>query len=120
LIKIDKTVYDPPAEGDGRRVLVMTLWPRGVSKSRIDVWMKELGTPRETMKKWKSGSISWDELVKEYRKSLSGKEHVLARLAEESRNGTVTLLCVEKDLARCHRSLLKEAIESAGHKTSRN
>jgi uncharacterized protein YeaO (DUF488 family) len=119
LIKIYKTVYDPPEPTDGRRVLVMTLWPRGVSKERVDVWMKELGTPRKTMKKWKSGSITWDELVKEYKRSLRGKEHLIQKLAEESRKGTVTLLCVEKDPARCHRSLLRDAIESAARKTSR-
>jgi uncharacterized protein YeaO (DUF488 family) len=118
LIKIDKTVYDPPEPTDGRRVLVMTLWPRGISKARVDVWMKELGTPRETMKKWKSGSMTWNELVRQYKRSLRGKENLLVELAEESRNGTITLLCVEKDPSRCHRSLLKDAIEDVGHKTS--
>jgi uncharacterized protein YeaO (DUF488 family) len=36
---------------------------------------------------------------------------MLKDLAEESRNGTITLLCTEKDATTCHRSLLKAAIE---------
>ncbi len=111
MIKIAKTVYDPPEPSDGKRVLVMTLWPRGISKQKVDVWMKELGTPKETMKRWKSGQLTWEELVKEYRRSLRGKEGLIRQLSEESKKGTVTLLCVEKDPTRCHRSILKEAIE---------
>ncbi len=48
MINITKSVYppNPPREAsDGKRILVMTLWPRGVSKDKVDVWMKDLGTP---------------------------------------------------------------------------
>ena len=111
MIRIEKTVYDPPEPSDGKRVLVMTLWPRGVSKGKVDVWMKDLGTRRETIKRWKAGKITWAEFTKEYRKSLKGKENLLRQLSAESKKGAVTLLCTEKDYTRCHRSLLKEAIE---------
>lgn len=89
----------------------MSLWPRGVSKDKVDAWMKELGTPKELIKKWKAGKIEWPEFAKEYRRSLKGKERELRQLREESRHMTITLLCTEKDPSRCHRSLLKEAIE---------
>ncbi len=36
---------------------------------------------------------------------------MLRKLAEESRKGTITLLCTEKDPSLCHRSLLKSMIE---------
>lgn len=111
LISITKTVYDPPGPSDGKRILVMTLWPRGVAKDKVDVWMKELGTPRETIRKWKAGRITWSEFVKEYKKSLKGKDPLLKQLSDESKKGTITLLCTEKDQSRCHRSILKEAIE---------
>lgn len=107
-----KSIYDPPRRNDGRRVLVMTLWPRGVSKGKVDVWLKELGTPRELIKKWKGGEVTWAEFSRGYRSSLKGKEGLLKSLAAESRKGTVTLLCTEKDPSACHRSILKEAIES--------
>jgi len=39
-----KRVYEPKEKSDGLRVLIMRLWPRGIKKSHIDVWLKELGT----------------------------------------------------------------------------
>lgn len=89
----------------------MRLWPRGISKDKVDVWMKDLGTERELIARWKGGKISWDRFAAEYKKSLKGKEEELKRLAEESKSGTITLLCTDRDPARCHRSLLKGAIE---------
>jgi uncharacterized protein YeaO (DUF488 family) len=112
MIRIEKSVYSPPDRSDGKRILVMTLWPRGVSKDKVDLWMKELGTPRELIKRYKAGEIRWSEYAVEYRKSLKGKEGLLKSLAAESRKGTITLLCTEKDPSTCHRSLLKAAIES--------
>ena len=111
MIRIEKSVYAPKEPSDGKRVLVMTLWPRGVSKDKIDVWMKELGTPRELIKRYKSGKVEWRQFKSEYSRSLKGKEGMLRDLAEESKKGTITLLCTEKDPTRCHRSILKEAIE---------
>ncbi|MGI9457687.1 MAG: DUF488 domain-containing protein, partial [Aeoliella sp.] len=37
-----KRVYDPPTTGDGRRILVDRLWPRGLSKenAKVDMWVK--------------------------------------------------------------------------------
>ena len=112
LIRIEKSVYAPKETSDGKRILVMTLWPRGVSRDKVDVWMKELGTPRELIRRYKTGKVSWDAYASEYRRSLRGKEEVLKSLARESRTGTITLLCTEKDPGACHRSLLKAAIEA--------
>ncbi len=106
-----KTVYDAPERSDGKRVLVMRLWPRGVSKGKVDLWMKELGTERDLIKKWKTGEMPWDDFARRYDASLKGKEALLRELAEESKDGTMTLLCGCADEARCHRSLLKRAIE---------
>lgn len=89
----------------------MTLWPRGIAKQKVDVWMKELGTPKETMKSWKAGKIGWEEYGREYKKSLRGKEALLRKLSDESKKGTITLLCVERDEGRCHRSILRSVIE---------
>ena len=44
-----KRVYDEPEPGDGTRVLVERLWPRGLSKERahVDLWLKEIAPSRE-------------------------------------------------------------------------
>ena len=111
MIRTQKSVYDKPEASDGKRILVMTLWPRGISKDKVDVWMKELGTPKELIREWKSGNLSWERYAIRYRESLKGKEELLRRLADESRKGTITLLCTEKDPSLCHRSLLRTEIE---------
>ena len=90
----------------------MTIWPRGVSKDKVDLWLKELGTPRELIRLYKSGKLPWSDYAAEYRRSLKGKEALLRNLAAESSKGTITLLCTEQDANACHRSLLKRAIES--------
>ena len=72
MIKVEKSVYEPRQSTDGKRILVMTLWPRGVSKDKVDVWMKELGTPRELIGRFMSGEVPWDEFVDEYRNCLKG------------------------------------------------
>jgi uncharacterized protein YeaO (DUF488 family) len=111
LIKTAKTVYDKPESSDGKRILVMRLWPRGISKDKVDVWMKELGTDRDLIKRWKSGNVTWAEFSREYRKSLKGKEEELKELAKESQEGDITLLCTDKDAEHCHRTLLAKEIE---------
>ncbi len=51
-IKI-KRIYDEPTDGDGYRVLVDRLWPRGISRkdSRLDEWNKEIA-PSPELRKW--------------------------------------------------------------------
>lgn len=112
MLKISKTIYDPPETADGKRILVMSIWPRGISKEKINLWMKELGTEKELIKKWKEEKISWEEFSKEYKKSLKGKEPILKELAQESKKHTISLLCSCKDEKHCHRWLLKQAIEA--------
>ena len=111
MIKTSKSIYDKPGPEDGERVLVMSKWPRGVSKGRVDLWMKDLGTPLELVHAWKEGRMTWPELSKRYVASLKGKEPLLQELAEKSKKGAVTLLCTDKDEERCHRSLLRREIE---------
>jgi uncharacterized protein YeaO (DUF488 family) len=111
VIKTDKTVYDKPERSDGKRILVMRIWPRGISKDKIDVWLKDLGTEKDLIKKWKSGKIGWADFAKEYKKSLRGKEDVLRELAIESETEDITLLCTDREAAHCHRTLLAEEIQ---------
>lgn len=110
-INIEKNIYDPKDKDDGFRLLVMRLWPRGVAKSAIDLWMKELGTENDLIHAWKAQTISWADFSKRYLASLKGKETLLDELAKRSKKETITLLCSCKDAKHCHRSLLKQAIE---------
>ncbi|HET6534216.1 MAG TPA: DUF488 family protein [Actinoplanes sp.] len=48
-----KRVYDEPAPGDGFRVLVDRLWPRGLTKERaaLDGWLKDVA-PSAGLRSW--------------------------------------------------------------------
>jgi uncharacterized protein YeaO (DUF488 family) len=37
MINIHKTVYDPSSREDGKRILVMRIWPRGVVSYLLDL-----------------------------------------------------------------------------------
>ena len=39
-----KRVYEQPDKGDGERILVDRLWPRGLTKEKagVDLWLKEI------------------------------------------------------------------------------
>ena len=110
-----KRVYEPPARSDGTRVLVMRLWPRGVRKSVIDVWLKDLGAELPNLRAFKAGRIGWPEMRRRYLAGLRRQPAAgsLAELRRLARRGTVTVLCSCADEARCHRSLLRLVVAVA-------
>ena len=114
MVKI-KRVYEPSDKGDGLRVLVMRLWPRGIRKERVDLWLRELGADLDMLKAWKAGTIGWPERKRRYLAGLKRPEAAaqLAELRELAARGTVTLLCSCKDERQCHRSILKSAVGRA-------
>ena len=48
-----KRAYAPAAAGDGTRILIDRLWPRGISKQRaaLDEWLKEIA-PSTELRQW--------------------------------------------------------------------
>jgi uncharacterized protein YeaO (DUF488 family) len=53
-----KRVYEKPARGDGYRVLVDRLWPRGLSKSQaaLHSWLRDL-SPSDQLRRWFHGHL---------------------------------------------------------------
>ncbi len=108
-----KRVYDPKEPDDGLRVLVMRLWPRGIRKDRIDLWLKELGADRALLADWKAGRVTWPERKRRYLRGLDEPAAAaqLDQLRGLATREPVTLLCACKDERECHRSLLKDVLE---------
>ncbi|HYS16772.1 MAG TPA: DUF488 family protein [Candidatus Binatia bacterium] len=104
-----KRIYDPPAESDGTRVLIMRLWPRGIRKSRVDLWLKELGPVLPLLRAFRAGEVDWAEYTRRYLEGLGRAEAQapLATVRDAAKDGRVTLFCGCADEARCHRSLLR-------------
>src|SRR6266446_6720599 len=107
-----KRVYDKPERSDGTRVLVMRLWPRGVKKSAVDLWLKDLGAEIASLRAFKAGRIGWPEMRRRYLAGLRREPaaSALKRLRAMARRGRVTALCSCADPKRCHRSLLGAAL----------
>ncbi len=104
-----KRVYDPASPDDGARVLIMRLWPRGIRKERVDVWLKELGPVVPLLRAFRDGKLGWAEYRRRYLNGLERPEAqaALGEVRKLARRGPVTLLCGCADAARCHRSLLR-------------
>lgn len=94
------------------RILVMRLWPRGIKKTAVDLWLKELGADVANIKAWKAGRLAWPEMRRRYLAGLKRPQAAeqLAELHAHSRRRTVTLLCSCEDEARCHRGILKSLL----------
>ncbi len=104
-----KRIYEPVASDDGERVLIMRLWPRGIRKERVSVWLKELGPVPELLRAYLDEQISWEQYVPRYLAGLARPEAeaAIAEVQRRGATGRVTLLCGCPDETRCHRSLLK-------------
>ena len=104
-----KRIYEKPARGDGLRVLVMRLWPRGIRKQAVDLWLKDLGADVSNLRAWKAGRLDWPEMRKRYLAGL--KEPVaaaaLAQLEALACRRVVTVLCSCEAESRCHRGILR-------------
>lgn len=94
-----KRVYEPSDKNDGTRILVDRLWPRGLAKAKagVDIWLKELAPSAELRKWFGHDPDKWTEFKKRYLVELAENDEQLARLREEIKKGTVTLLYGAKD-----------------------
>jgi uncharacterized protein YeaO (DUF488 family) len=89
-----KRAYEPRARGDGRRILVERLWPRGMTKESLGAytWMKEVA-PSAELREWFAHRVArWPEFRRRYIKELNAKSEVWIPLLDASTRGAVTLL----------------------------
>jgi uncharacterized protein YeaO (DUF488 family) len=110
-----KRAYVAPEPGDGFRVLVDRLWPRGVSKSsaQIDLWLKEIA-PSTALRKWFGHDASkWAKFRERYFRELDKNPDAVAKLLEQVRRGTVTLVYSAKDQEHNDAVALREYLASA-------
>jgi len=89
-----KRAYDPAEPGDGVRILVDRLWPRGVSKAKaaLDDWMKEIAPSAELRKWFGHDPARWTEFQRRYRAELREQSEALAVIRDLARTRVVTLV----------------------------
>ena len=94
-----KRVYDPVEPADGTRFLVERLWPRGISKARLQVeaWLKEVGPSTELRKWFSHDPKKWGEFRKRYRRELDSRPEAWRPIVSRARRGRVTLVYSSHD-----------------------
>jgi len=96
-----KRIYDPAEAGDGHRVLVDRLWPRGLRKedAGIDEWLREIAPSPELRKWFGHEPARWRGFVTRYKRELSAPQAQahLERLRGMARRATVTLLYAARE-----------------------
>jgi len=108
-----KRVYDPRDAGDGRRVLVDRLWPRGLSKedAKIYYWAREIA-PSDALRQWYGHDPDkWPEFKSRYFAELDANPDGFAELLRQMGEGTVTFL-FSKEPQLNNAFALKEYVES--------
>jgi uncharacterized protein YeaO (DUF488 family) len=112
-----KRIYAPAEDGDGFRVLVDRLWPRGVSKDkvRIDLWLKDIAPSDALRRRVHADPSAWDAFVLDYAHELAREpaRAAAAELRKHLREGPVTLLYAARDEARNNAVALKRLLEKA-------
>jgi len=96
-----RRVYDAPARGDGNRVLVDRIWPRGLTKAQagLSEWCKPVA-PSTALRTWYGHDPErFEEFARRYREELTepDRAEALAHLRELAANGTLTLLTATRD-----------------------
>ena len=91
-----RRAYEEPDPGDGIRVLVDRIWPRGLTKARaaLDQWCKDVAPSDEPRKWYGHDPGRFEEFGCRYRLELQDrrKAGALAHLRELAKDGRLTLL----------------------------
>ena len=68
-----RRVYDDPTRGDGNRVLVDRIWPRGMTKEKanLDEWCKAIAPSAELRKWYHHDPGRFTEFTRRYREELT-------------------------------------------------
>jgi uncharacterized protein YeaO (DUF488 family) len=105
-----KRAYDPPAPGDGRRVLVDRIWPRGIARDdlRIDAWLKELAPSAGLRKGFGHDPKKWEQFKERYARELDGRPDALAQLVQMAKAGRLTLVFGARDTEHNNAVALRE------------
>jgi len=109
-----KRVYDAPDAGDGVRILVDRLWPRGLSrdKAAVDHWFKEIAPSAELRRWFGHEPERWVEFRHRYFAELDRNPEQVAMLRKAIGRRRATLLYAAKDDEHNNARALRDYLKS--------
>ena len=106
---------------DARKIIVMRYMPKSLKDPKYNLeWMPHLAPQDMILNKYKSGTISFSELLDEFDDYLNGNKLVKQTVEDIKRDllegNDIYLICCEKNHFECHRSqLLTHICSGFGH-----
>ncbi len=108
-----KRVYEPRQRGDGTRLLVERLWPRGIKKEELHAksWLKEVA-PSDELRRWfNHDPKKWIAFKRRYDAELDKKSETWKPILKAARKGSVTFLYSARDTEHNNAVALKAYLE---------
>lgn len=106
-----KRVYEDAEPEDGFRVLVDRLWPRGVKKDKIDLWLKEVGPSNELRNWFHHEPRKFADFTRKYRAELGKNSAVIELRKLRSEHKVITLLYGARDTESNQAVVLRDFLE---------
>ncbi|MGZ7069074.1 MAG: DUF488 domain-containing protein [Methanobacterium sp.] len=113
---IIKRAYQPAEDGDGFRILVDRLWPRGISKekAKLDLWLKDIAPSNELRKWFAHDPERWEEFQIKYCEELKDKKEFLNQIKNiEREKSTITLVYGAKDEEHNNAIVLRDKLKDS-------
>jgi len=113
-----KRVYEPVDSGDGFRVLVDRLWPRGMKKEavHIDLWAKDVAPSTELRKWFNHEELKFTEFRQKFLAELAGKKDAVRELLTSAESQRITLLYAANNLNVNHAIVLRDFLLGQGNR----
>ena len=108
-----KRIYEASGPGDGARILVDRLWPRGISKEAAEIvfWARDVA-PSNELRRWYSHEHSrWAGFKKRYFAELDANPEGVA-LLQKNLDKKVTFLFSSRERKLNNAEALKEYVEA--------
>jgi uncharacterized protein YeaO (DUF488 family) len=110
-----KRAYDRAEAGDGYRILIDHVWPRGVTRERacLDQWARELA-PTDELRKWfDHDPARFAEFRRRYREELAEHSDRLDELRRRAASGPLTIVYAARDREHNNAVVLSELLRDS-------
>lgn len=107
-----KRIYERPERGDGARLLVDRLWPRGKRREDLQLtdWYRDASPSPALRRSWHQDKIDAKQFEQDYRHELAADPDALTPLMRHARKGRLTLLTAARGLEHSHLPVLRQAL----------